>query len=747
MDWAEAMRRLLGLVATLLLGLATTARAQIAEAPIDLVDPFIGTAGSGNVYPGATLPFGFIQVGPDTGPGSGAGGYKQDKPIDGFSQQHISGMGGPLFGQISVFPMTGQIVDPANIVSTGKSNEVASPGYYSVTLAPWNVKVELTAARHVALHRHTFPSEARPRILVDVGHVLYGTAANWGSARPIAGEVRVDLAAQEVSGQMTYAGGRGSRSWTVFFVARFDAVFATHGVWTEGGVSDVSAAEGAEIGAWLEFSPRAGRPVTSKVALSYRTLDQARGYLDAEGPGFDFDRVHAQARTEWSRALGKIEVEGGTLDQRRQFYTALYRVHLTPNDWTGEAPPRYADGPYFENIMCLWDTFRTVNPLLTLIQPEVQAGIVNTLIEHHRIDGWTGDAHSVWHYEHVQNGSSADIVIADAYVKGLPGVDWEAAYAAIRKNAFVDADPAINNRPNTGRFRLTDYRAHGYLPTDVASYDDIQAVSRTLEYIYNDFAVLTLARAYGTAEDVADLQGRLLWYRNLWDTETGFMRGRRTDGRWHEPFDPLAVETGRQFYEGHAWTWSWYVPHDAQGLIALTGGDAAFVDKLTQAVEHHYEAYNEPGMLQTFLFHHAGRPDLTQHYARRALAHFSSRADGLPGNDDSGTTSAWLIWTMLGLYPNAGQDFYYIGSPSFTRATVHLSGGQRLVLEAPDASAQNMFVGGARRDGADWSQAWLRHADIANGATFHFDMTSRPSSWGQTSRPPSLSMSPPPGAR
>ena len=733
------------------LALACLATAPGATDFAGQVDPFLGTEGEGNVSPYATLPFGFIQVGPDTGPGSKASGYKFDKNITAFSQQHISGMGGPILGQISVFPLTGDIANPSEITATGKSAESAAPGYYTVTLAPWDVKVELTATRTVAYHRHTFPAGSAARVLIDVGHCLYGqppekpgNPANWNSAYPVGGEVQVDPAAREVSGYMVYKGGRSTtKPWKVWFAARFDTPFTAAGTWADRTAVTPAAlaAAGREIGAALSFSTAAGRTVQSKVAVSWRSLAQARGYLDAQ-PGWDFAAVKRQARDAWENVLSAIQVEGGSAADRTKFYTALYRAHLTPNDWTHESPERYGSLTYYENLLCLWDTFRTVNPLFTLIQPKVQADIVNTLINYHRIDGWTGDAHSAHQYEHIQNGTHADTIIADAFVKKLPGIDWPAAYAAIRQNAFVDANPGINARPVTGRFRLDDYLKYHYLPTDTSEHKDVQAVSRTLEYIHNDFSVYTLARSLGTPEDVRALAPRLTWYKNLWDADSGgFMRGRKADGSWHSaPFDPLMLETGRQYYEGHAWTWSWYVPHDPQGLINLLGGDEAFIRKLSIAVENYYEAFNEPCMLETYLFIHGGRPDLTQKFVRDAQKHFTTAKDGLPGNDDSGTTSAWLIWTMLGVYPNAGQDYYYIGSPVFSKATIRLGNGRQIVLNAPATSPEARYIKSARLNGRPLDQAWFRHADIQDGATFDFEMTTEPTTWGRSTRPPSLTV-------
>ena len=731
-----------------------------AAAPSEEVDPFLGTLGGGNVFPGPSLPFGYLQPGPDTGPGSSAGGYKFNKPINGFSQQHISGMGGPTLGQFSLMPVTGEVADPSDIVSTGKSAEAATPGYYTVTLAPWNVKVELTVAARVAFHRHTFPSGRTSRVFVDAGHCLFGKEVTWNSGKPLDGEVFVDPARREVYGTMTFRGGRtASQPWTSHFVARFDQAFAAHATWADSPALTANSkqAKGAEIGAALDFAPGADGIVNARVAVSWRSIDQARAHLDGETR--DFEQVRAAAVKTWNDTLGRIQITGGNDDLRRQFYTALYRVHLTPNEWrTSEAPLAYVKPPipvkgdkdiallppddYYENILCLWDTFRTPYPLLTLLQPQVMTGIVNTLLDHHRIKGWTGDAHSVHQYEHVQVGSHADSVIADAYVKNLPGIDWPAAYAAIRKNAFEEVDPETTKRTKQGRFRLADYRRHGYLPADVApTMKDVTAVSRTLEYAHNDFSVLTLARQFGTPEDIKDLEKRIFSYRNVWDASTGFMRGRNADGTWFEPFDPVKdFHTGKQFYEGHAWTWSWYVPHDVQGLINLKGGDDAFVSKLTTACENCYEAYNEPAMLQTYLFIHAGRPDLTQRFSREALKHFNSTPKGLPGNDDSGTTSGWLVWTLLGLFPNAGQDYYYLGSPSFPEAVLHLANGRRILIKAPATSAENRYVKSVTLNGQPWNQAWLRHADLITGSELVFDMTDQPTAWAKDGpRPPSLS--------
>ena len=715
------------------------------------MDPFIGTTGPGNTYPGPTLPWGFVQPGPDTvGTASGAGGYKNSRLVNGFSQQHINGMGGPLYGEISLFPYSGDAVaEPPAIVSTGKSDESATPGYYAVTLAPWDVKVELAATKYVAFQRQTFPARGVARVLVDVGHCLFAsgpptlpkTGPGWNGAFPTGGEVHVDTAAREVSGFMEYRGGRTvSEPWKVYFVTRFDTPFASVGTLEdERKVKDGRAdAKGKSLGASLTFDA-AGQTVLARTSVSWRSVELARVHL-AEEAKTDFDTARARGRDAWASALGRIAVEGGSELDLKRFYTALYRAHLAPNDWTGESPSRYGDRVYYENQLCMWDTFRGVMPLLTLLQPEVSSRIVNSIVNVQQVDGWTGDSHSAHQYEHVQNGSNADVIIADAFVKELPGVDWKAAYEAIQKNAFVDPDPKANRRTKIGRFRLDDYRKYRYLPTDTSPYKDTQAVSRTLEYVHNDFCIYTLALKYGTPDDVADLKDRLTWYRNLWDASSGgFMRGKTQDGKWYEPFDLKDAATGKQYYEGTARTWSWYVPHDTQGLIELNGGDETFIAKLTDTCEHYYEAYNEPCMLEPYLFIHAGRPDLTEKFTRDALKNFTVAKNGLPGNDDSGTTSSWVVWTMLGLYPNAGQPYYYIGSPTFPKARIDLGKGRSFSVIATGTSPENMFVQSATLNGKPWAQAWLPHASVVAGGELVLQMGPTPSAWGKQIRPPSVS--------
>jgi predicted alpha-1,2-mannosidase len=728
-----------GLLLLVLLGVLPIV---VYAACVDYVDPFIGTTGGGNTFPGATLPNGFIQLSPDTGSGSGAGGYKNDKPIEGFSHQHISGMGGPILGEISLLPMIGALSNPKDIAATGKSNESAKPGYYNVTLSPWNTKAELTCSDHVGFHQYTFPANSTSRILVDVGHCLYGTSSDWNSAMPVGGDVTVDQANQEVYGYMVYDGGRSTGvNWTVYFCAKFDTAYASCGTWSGSTLYDSTTYRtGSEIGAYLNFNTAANQIIKAKVGISWKSVSQARTYITNEITNWDFDAVKTAASNKWEAVLSKIVVEGGTPDQMKMFYTALYHALLMPNNWTGEAPAGYS-GAYYEDFLCMWDTFRTVHPLLTLIQTSKNADMVNTLIKTYNVNGWTGDAHSAWQYEQTQGGTNADVIIADAYVKGLPGIDWANAYQAIKKNAFTDYNSASNDpRQKQGRYRLTDYRNYHYLPTNSDTSSATLAVSKTLEYVYNDFCVWQLAKTYGTTTEINDLQSRLLWYQNLWDSGNGFMRGKLTNGTWFTPFNPTTTETGEQYYEGHAWTWSWFVPHDGAGLISLLGGDAAFNTKLTTACDNYYQAWNEPGMLQSYLFIYSGKPDKTQYYVRKAISDsFNSGTSGLPGNDDSGTTSAWLAWSMMGIYPNAGQDLYFIGSPAFTKVTIHLENGNDVIINAPNASSTNKYIASATRNGSTWDKAWFTHGDIVNGATFDLNMVSTAQTWGGSQRPYSYS--------
>jgi len=437
--------------------------------------------------------------------------------------------------------------------------------------------------------------------------------------------------------------------------------------------------------------------------------------------------------------LKKIEVKGISEKDSRIFYTALYHSMLTPSDWTGENPLFDYKRPYYEDFLCIWDIFRTVSPLLTLISTQRHTDMLNTLLDIYKQDGWLPDAHSALQREHIQVGTNADVLFADAYVKGLKGIDYNLAYEAMKRNA-EDTSSQNTKVYSAGRIGLASYKKLHYVAADAPFRGRRMTVSRTLEYVYNDFCVYQLAKGLNKTEDAARYKGRTTWYKNHWDNSLKLMRGKNMDGSWITPFNTAKYETGINFYEGHAYTWTYTAPHDVKGLIDLFGGKKAFVDSLTYAVSNHYEAYNEPGMLQVYLFVWAGRPDLTQKFVRKAAAeHFTDSDNGLPGNDDSGTTSAWYVWSRLGIFPVAGQNIYIIGSPSAPQSTMHLESGKDVGIIAHNASEKNIYIQSAKLNGKKYEKAFFTHDDIKNGAKFEFEMGAASSGWGSKYAPPSLS--------
>lgn len=702
----------------------------------DYVKPFIGTLGEGNVFVGACLPHGFVKLGPDTKYNSGASGYKNDKEILGFSHLHISGMGGPMYGNIQLTPTTG-VIDPLNH-SSAKGEETASPGNYKVALKKYNTKAELTSTAHVGFHKYTFPKSDTSHILIDVGATLYGVSQNWNSSQSVGGEIHIDALKKAVYGYGLYKGGRSTtKPWKVYFYAIFNTDFNSYGIWKKNDINEnVNKIEGSNIGAFLNFITNNNQEILVKVGISMMDVENAEANIAKEIPDWNFENIVQNANDKWEDELRKIEVKGMSFENSTIFYTAFYHALLCPSDWTGQNPVFNNKRPYYEDFLCVWDIFRTVSPLLTLISTKTQVDMLNTLFDVYKHDGWLSDAHSSSQREFTQVGTNTDVLFADAYVKQLKGVDYRLAYEAVKKNA---TDTSFLNRKivHAGRTALPFYTKYHYIPTDV---NQKITVSRTLEYIYNDYCVYQLAKKYGTKAEKNIFKQRSFWYQNLWDDSLQLMRGKQMDGTWYTPFSPNKSETGVNFYEGHAYTWTYSTPHDVKGLINLFGNKEVFVKSLTNAVSNHYQAFNEPCMLQTYLFVWAGRPDLTQKFVRKAMdENFTNKNDGLPGNDDSGTTSAWYVWCRLGIFPVAGQNLYIIGSPSIAETTIHLESGKNIIISAKNASDKNIYIQSALLNGKPYNKAFFTHNDIVNGAKFEFTMGETPSNWGSNFVPPSFS--------
>lgn len=720
--------------------------AAAALALLTLVNPFVGADGGGNTVPGAAVPFGFVELSPDTSRAD-TSGYSSAGLIMGFSHTHVSGTGGDSkYGNFRVTPTAGPLAMGNPLFA--KTEETASPGYYAVTLHGDGgaIRCELTATRLVGFERFTFPAGARANVILDASsHVLRAQRAT---------HVEVDIADDgHVSGWASFKGGWNPGPYKLYFYAVFNRPPIRTGVWSGNRAEErfqpgVKHAEGDQmddygnrVGSFATFDATGDRVVEMKLAVSFLSVEKARANLEREAPGWDFGRVRRAAEEDWARVLSAIEVTGGSESQRRIFYTALFRAHYMPHDLTGENVWWQSDEPHYEDYYTLWDTFRTLHPLLTLIEPERQRDMVRSLVDTYRHTGWLPDARIAGSNGMTQGGSNGDVLIADAMVKGLEGIDYQTAYQALVKDAEVESDRPLNE----GR-QLADYKRLGYMSLDYA-----RSASRTLEYAYDDFAISEVARALGKEEDAKKYLARSGNWRNLWNPEKGCIQPRYAGGRWLENYscdyeypDTTTEWWDAPFYEGRPIQYSTYVPQDAQGLIAKLGGDQAFTRWLDHFFDQKlYTQGNEPDLLAPWLYIHSGRPDRTVDRVRALLAtEYKEGRNGLPGNDDAGTMSSWYVWSAIGLFPNAGQPFYYIGSPVFERVVVHLGAERTFVIEAPATSAANRYVQSAELNGKALDRAWLTHKEIAGGGRLVLHMGPQPSRWGTVDRPPSVTPRP-----
>jgi predicted alpha-1,2-mannosidase len=711
------------------------------------VDPLLGASGGGNVFPGPAVPFGMIRPGPDmTAPfGHDANaGWNVTGDIRGFSQTHLSGAGGgDKYGNILVQPTTG---DPAPLDSASpRADEKASVGLYSVTLARYGVGVEITSARRSAIYRFRYPEGAKANLLFDVSHFLL-SGLRTGEMQSLVNSKAQILSPTEVAGSTSISGGWNKQPvpYTVYFCARMDTPAVSWGTWLGGqlepGSKSVNGQANNRAGAWLTFEPKAGRPVMMKIGISFISVEQARRNLAAEIPGFDFAATHAAALAKWNQALSKVELKSATPEQEQLFYTALYHTMLMPTDRTGENPLWKSAEPYYDDYYAIWDIFRTSGPLLTLIAPERETAIVRSLVDIYRHDGWLPDARSGNYNGRTQGGSNAEFLITDAYIKGLKGIDWPTAYAAEVRDAEVS--PADHFKE--GRGGLDDWHHLGYVSIEGSD----RPGSVHMEYAADDFEIALLAKGLGKTADYKKYLARSGNWKNLWDADftvdgfKGFIRPRHRDGSWLTPFTAMDFCTwgGETFYEGNSWTYSTFVPQDVASLITMSGGPQTFVDRLDAffAVPGRYDVGNEPGFLAPYLYIWAGRPDKTDEHVRAIIAKsYHAGPNGLPGNDDSGAMSSWYAFGQMGIFPNAGQNVYLIGSPAYQQTTIHLAGGKDFIIEARNLSAENIYVVAATLNGRSLDRAWLRHREIAVGGRLVLTMSKTPGHWAERDLPPS----------
>jgi predicted alpha-1,2-mannosidase len=701
-----------------------------ATRPVDLVDPLIGTAHDGQTYPGVGAPFGMTQWTPQTRDGEAkcvAPYYFKDDRIQGFRGTHSwSGSCTQDYGSVTIMPETGPLKTDAVARASRFSHdhEQAQPWLYSVTLEDSGIYAEMTGSVRAGFLRFRFPSPGLAAVLIQP------------NSRRGEGEIHVDPAAREIYGanpvHRLYAGSGKPAGFSGYFVARFDRPFSSFETWI------------GQAGAVARFQLQAGERVSVQVGTSFTSVEEARRNLQAEMPDWDFTRARNASEMAWRRALSRIEIRGASPEQQRIFYTALYHALQMPRTFSdvsghypgfaGEGKIHTGEGFTYYDDFSLWDTFRALHPLLTILEPKGTQDMAQSLVVKGQQGGWMPNFPGWNSYTSAMIGDHDVAMIVDAYMKGLRGFDVKEAYRLMLQNA-TKSPPYPEYVDGKGRRALAAYLKLGYIPLEepvAEAFHKQEQVSRTLEYAYDDFVLAQLAKALGHDDDYRTLVRRSQNYRNVFDPSAGFVRGRHADGSWDQPFDPAGKY--RYITEGLPWQYTFFAPHDMPGLIQLMGGREAFIRKLDELfAKNYYEHGNEPSHHLAYLYDYAGEPWRTQDQVRRiATKEYGTGPDGLSGNDDCGQMSAWYVLSALGFYPVCpGVPYYQIGSPLFPEAVVHLPNGKDLIIRAAGVSSKNRYIQSATWRGTPFTKTWIDHRDLVQGGTLVFQMGPEPNkSWG-----------------
>jgi predicted alpha-1,2-mannosidase len=738
------------LLAVLLVAGLPAAPAWAVPNPVEEPLPLIGTADHGHTYPGATVPFGMVQLSPDTpieGWDGCSGYHYSDSAIVGFSHTHLSGTGCGCLGDVLLMPAVGAIqFDPKGYTSPfSHAQEKATPGDYRVFLDGPKVAVELTATARCGFHRYTFPAAESAHIMLDLDHGV-GSSTVESSLTVESGDT--------VSGTRISEGWGGRRA--VYFVMRFSKPFTSVALERNGRRLPDEAREGRgrAVKAAFNYSTAAGETILVKVAISGTGIEGARKNLAAEIPAWDFKGVRAAALEQWKKALDTVQAESFDPHVRTTFYANLYLSFLAPvlfNDVDGSyrgMDHTNHSGEGFQNYTTysLWDTYRAENPLLILLQPgRVDDMMESLLAEYRQLGQHTTPIWPLWGNETwCMIGYHSVAVIADAYLKGFRGFDAETAYQALRDTAMQD------------RNGLDSYKQLGY----VASKPGGEATSRTIEYSFDDWCLARMAEALGHTEDAAMFYKRAANYRNLFDGTTRFFRGRKAGGAWRSPFITNAL-VGDEYTEADAWQYAFSAQQDVPGMIALYGGDEAFIQKLDSlftadstiqttipdisGLIGQYSQGDEQCHHVAYLYDYAGAPCKTQQRIRQVMATlYNDTPAGQCGNADCGQMAAWYVFSALGFYPmNPDSGVYAIGSPVVTKAVLHLDGkkyqGHKFTVLAENNGAENIYIQSASLNGRPLNRAWITHQELTAGGTLGLVMGPKPNpDWGSRpqDRPP-----------
>ena len=723
-----------------------------AQQPVDYVNPFIGTSNYGTTNPGAICPQGMMSVTPFNVMGSESNRFDKDSQwwstpysadndyMTGFAHVNLSGVGCPELGSLLLMPTAGELKVDYREYGSKYKDEVAHPGYYSNVLTKYGIKTEATASMRTGLSRFTFP-KGQGNILLNLGE---GLTNETGATVRIVNETEIE--GSKLLGTFCY---NPQAVFPIYFVMKVSKAPKSMGYWKKQremkGVEaewDVYSGKyklytkynremsGDDVGVWFTYDTEENEAIEVKMGVSFVSIENARLNMNTEQPGFDFDKVRTTASNMWNSDLSRVKVEGGSKDDKTIFYTALYHLLIHPNiiqDVNGEYPMMeslkvgHTTGNRY-TVFSLWDTYRNVSTLMTLLFPERQLDIIRTMVDMYKESGWLPKWELYGRETLTMEGDPSIPYIVDAWMRGLRDFDVETAYEAMRKGATTPGEFNLLRPDNN------DYMSKGYVPLR-EQYDN--SVSHALEYYIADWNLSQFAKALGKKEDAKLFYDRSMGYKHYYSKEFGTLRPILPDGTFYSPFNPKQgenFEPNPGFHEGSAWNYTFYVPHDIPGLVKLMGGQKKFVDKLQMVFdEGHYDMANEPDIAYPYLFSYfKGEAWRTQKLVRELLSKYYHNApNGLPGNDDTGTMSTWAVFSMMGFYPACPGDMdYVLTSPTFNKVTIDLNKKfypkGELVIESMHNSPEDIYIKEVTADGKKLKGYTISQEELVNAGTLKF---------------------------
>lgn len=722
-----------------------------AQQPVDEVNPFIGTSNYGTTNPGAVCPQGMMSVVPFNVMGSDLNRFDKDRQwwstpysadnkfFTGFAHGSLSGVGCPELGSLLLMPTQGALTVDYKEYGSEYKDEVASPGYYATRLTKYGILAEATASMRTGLSRFTFP-KGESHILLNLGE---GLTNESGATVRFVNDTEIE--GSKLLGTFCY---NPTAVFPVYFVMKLSKAPKQKGYWKKQRPMTAEAAwdadagkykiygsytremSGDDVGVWFDYETEENESISVKMGISYVSIENARKNMEAEQPGFDFDKVRTEAREMWNKDLSRVEIEGGSKDERTIFYTGLYHLLIHPNilqDVNGEYPQMeslqvgHTKGNRY-TVFSLWDTYRNVSTLMTLLYPDRQLDIIRTMIDMYKENGWLPKWELYGRETFTMEGDPSIPYIVDAYMRGLRDYDVNLAYEAMRKGATTPGEFNLL-RPDAN-----DYFTRGYVPLR-EQYDN--SVSHALEYYIADWNLSNFAQALGKKADAQLFYERSMGYKHYYSKEFKTLRPLLPDGSFYSPFDPKQgenFEPSPGFHEGNAWNYTFYVPHDIKGLAKLMGGDKAFVNHLQSVFDKgYYDPANEPDIAYPYLFSYfKGEEWRTQKLIHELLkSGYHNAPNGVPGNEDTGTMSAWAIFSMMGFYPACPGDVNYVlTSPAFDKVTIHLDERfypkGKLVIESKHDTPESIYVQEVTVGDRKLKGFTLSHDRLVNAGTLRF---------------------------